>query len=51
LEKLNEINASLEAKQAESMKIKDRESRKEIMTALLECRTRTTLVISELRSI
>lgn len=33
------------------MKIKDRESRKEIMTALLECRTRTTLVISELRSI
>lgn len=50
-EQLKAIDRSLTAKYEECMLIKERTTKKRLMEALMECRKRTSGVISELRGV
>lgn len=50
-EKLQLINKSLDKKYEECFAIKERITKKKLMEQLMECRTRTSQVISELRHV
>ena len=51
LEKLKQIDRSLEVKVVEYMKIKNKELKKELMTQISECKSRSHNVIQELRNL